>query len=184
VNGLATRAYIAAPLRRQGRLLLNQQCWLWGQDVRRTSENLLISFGFERTRPPEGVTGSSQYTLAIRDETILRLWGFGLFYGASEGIYINRYEFIPRIARISADGWQAAEEMRALAAAPDTTLLEEVLWKIAMYERWVLQNYGIAYREACLSGWSKRCIPCQALPVAWEALARELALSSMQNSIE
>lgn len=127
------RVYIPAQVRRQGRILLNQQCWLWGQDVR-------------------------------------------------EGIYINRYGFTPRLAAASRASWQSVEEMRSLPATADTLLLEKAVWWIADYERWVLANYGKAYRTACLAGWGKYGLPDSGLPAAWEMLACELALCSPQSA--
>jgi hypothetical protein len=89
VSSAVTRVYIPALVRRQGRILLNQQCWLWGQDVRRAEGNLLLDFGFERLRAPEEITGSSQYTLALGKNDFLRLWGFGLFMEASGEAFIS-----------------------------------------------------------------------------------------------
>ena len=183
MSSAVTRVYLPAPVQRQGRILLNQQCWLWGQDVRRAEGNLLLDFGFERLRAPEEITGSSQYTLALDKNDFLRLWGFGLFYGCERGgIYINRYDFTPRLAWATRKGWQSAEEMRSLPAASDTLLLEKAIGWIADYEQWVLKNYGKVYRTACLAGWGKCGLPDSGLPAAWKALARELALCSTQHA--
>lgn len=178
-----TRAYIPAQVRRQGRILLHQQCGLWGQDVRRAEGNLLLNFGFERMRAPEGAVSSSQYTLNLGKSEFVRLWGFGLFYGGERGgIYVNRYDFTPRLAFATPKVWQSIEEMRRLPAASDTSLLEKAMRWIASYERWVLHCYGNTYRAACLAGWRKCGLPDSGLPAAWMALAGELAPCSSQSA--
>jgi hypothetical protein len=146
--------------------------------------NLLLDYGFERMRAPDAAANSSQYTLALNKNDFVRLWGFGLFYGSEHGgIYINRYDFTPRLASATQNGWQSIDEMRALPAAADTFLLERAMWWIAEYEHWVLSNYGKSYRSACLAGWSKCGLPESGLPSAWITLARELALCSEQSAI-
>ena len=35
---------------REGKLLLDQQCWCWGQDIRHPDGNLLLTHGFVRER--------------------------------------------------------------------------------------------------------------------------------------
>ncbi len=105
----------------------------------------------------------------------MRLWGFGLFFGeADEGIYLNRFEFLPRLVRSGGNRWHGAGEFEGLEAAADVRLLVEAVRWIAGYERWVLGAYGVGYRRACLGGWSKRSIEPEHLPGAWEGLARRL----------
>ena len=55
---------LSCALQRRGSALLNQQCWFWGQDVRRAEGNLLLELGFQRQRPPEEQQGCTQYTRA------------------------------------------------------------------------------------------------------------------------
>ena len=95
-------------IRRRGRKLLHQQCWMWGKDISCPEGNLLRTYGFERLRSPEGKDVSSQYTITLPDAAwrsgraagrpatpespgmpaargesarIVRLWGYGLFFG-------------------------------------------------------------------------------------------------------
>jgi hypothetical protein len=169
--------YLPMRLRRQGTLQLNQQCWVWGQDVRRAEGNLLLEFGFVRRRSEDGSHASSQYTLEVRDGMCLRLWGYGLYFGEIEGrgIYLNRFEFMPRRAVSDGERWHSVNEFAELGAAADTALLEDALYAIADYERWVLRSYGVAYRMACLAGWSKRQLAPAASSADWEHLAHRLA---------
>jgi hypothetical protein len=155
---IATRARtstlgLPSALLKQGRALLHQQCWLWGQDVRRTQGNILIQYGFDRIRPPHTVCGSNQYTLRFEKGRQIRLWGFGMFYGTRErGIYINRFEFLPRLARMRGDVWQP-DEMNESKFLSGTFMLRAALRWIAEYEEWVLRVYGATYRNSCLAGW-------------------------------
>lgn len=64
----APTAYLPGRIQRRGQHLLSQQCWLWGRDIKRTDGNLLMTFGFERLRPPEGISGSTQYILHISSD--------------------------------------------------------------------------------------------------------------------
>jgi hypothetical protein len=168
--------YIPARLRRQGSLQLNQQCWVWGQDVRRAEGNLLLESGFVRRRAEDGSLASSQYTLEVRAGMCLRLWGYGLYFGEIQGsgIYLNRFEFLPRVAVSDGERWHGVGEFTELALAADTVLLGEAIRAIANYERWVLSTFGVAYRRACLAGWSKRQLDPVASPVEWETLAHRL----------
>jgi hypothetical protein len=125
-------------------------------------------------RAPEDCSGSSQYTKMLGGGRLIRLWGFGMFYGAIEGIYIHRYDFLPRVTCVPPDAWQKVDDMHHLEAAQDTVLLREAVLWIANYERWVLECYGHDYRVACLGKWTKRSVPAKMLPAAWDALASDL----------
>jgi hypothetical protein len=61
----STALILPRELMNRGRTLLHQQCWLWGQDIRRAEGNLLLEYGFERKRPPEGANACSQYSLQL-----------------------------------------------------------------------------------------------------------------------
>jgi hypothetical protein len=168
--------YIPTRLRRQGSVQLNQQCWVWGQDVRRAEGNLLLEFGFARRSAEDGSLASSQYTLEVREGVCLRLWGYGLYFGETQGsgIYLNRFEFLPRAAVSDGERWHGVSEFAELAVAADTVLLEEALCSIADYERWVLRTLGISYRRVCLAGWGKRQLAPATAPAGWEHLASSL----------
>ena len=131
-------------LLKAGSRLLHQQCWMWGQDVRRPEGNLLLEYGFQRQRPPEGVCGSSQYTYPLDSSFCIRLWGFGLYYGNEVGIYLNRYSFVPRRALLK-DCWQG-EAMSGLPRETDLHLLPEILRWLASYEEWIKQHTSAQYQ--------------------------------------
>jgi hypothetical protein len=166
-------------LRSHGVALLGQQCWCWGQDVRREAGNLLLAFGFERHRPPEGEKGASMYSLTPCSGQQVVLWGFGFWYGAHAlgGIYVNRFQFLPlatRCAELTPPIWNT-EQMQALLK-PDCSesaclLLSTALFWIASYERWTQRVLGVAYREESLADYPQRILPAAEMPIAWERLA-------------
>ena len=166
------RQYLPSTMLKRGRALLHQQCWLWGQDIKREAGNLLLAYGFERVRPPDGISGSSQYTLELPGGRHLRLWGFGFYFGWATGIYINRYEFIPRETSLR-DLWQA-QEMDRLRRAREFNLLPEALRSIASYESWVMRVCGSEYRASCLGGWDSRVGGGSNIAADWLELAKSL----------
>lgn len=170
------------PLKKQGTALFNQQMWCWGQDIRRAEGNLLLEYGFTRRRPPEGVVGSSSYVLQTQEQHIVTLWGFGLLYThtPSEGIFLKRYSFTPRLAlNISSppDAW-ALDQLPALSLPTNRQkrqvieqLFASLLSWISVYETWVLHTYGLAYRHQCLAAWGQVVCPAETMAAQWQHLA-------------
>ena len=177
----SSRQYLSSAIARRGRALLHQQCWLWGQDIKRSEGNLLLVHGFKRVRPPDGLSGSSQYTLSLPGNLNIRLWGFGIYFGSESGIFLNRYEFIPREARM-ADLWQA-REMTGLPRAKSLSLLTQMLRWIGDYEAWVLRTLGPEYRKSCLCDWqgSSPTRP-ELISEAWRELAALVEQSSTRQT--
>ena len=175
---------ISGARRRKGKELLDRQCWNWGRDIVHPEGNLLLEAGFRRRRPPEGVAGSSCYTLALPDGDSLMLWGFGLLYGTPRtgGVFLNRYQFRPV--------WLPPEAVHEPMWTPDifptaqkppsprvpVDLTVAAIRRIADYEEWALARCGLEYRRAVLRQWKRRSkrLPPQALPEAWRALADAL----------
>lgn len=170
-------------VQQHGPALLNQQCWLWGCDVRRPEGNLLLEYGFARTRPPEGVTGSNAYTLVTPAGQQIVLWAFGLWYGdARGGLFVGRYQCLPLLAATATPPAAAFLPTHVTGVAvPGTAaewrrgllLLADALSWIAAYERWVLASVGLPYREACVNAWERgtcRVPPLQALHL-WQEFA-------------
>lgn len=168
----------------RGAELMHQQCWCWGQDVKRAEGNLLLAYGFERSRPPADVSGSSRYLLD-RDGARLALWGFGAGFAVEGcgGIYVNRYCFVPRwmgeFTHIETV-WRA--EHLASLRRPFTRreirrsrrLLQSLMRWIASYERWTGETCGLAYRARTLAAWNRTVIPADRMADEWELLARHV----------
>ncbi len=165
--------HLQSKIQRKGKALLSQQCWLWGRDVKRRDGNLLLAHGFERLRAPERTSGSTQYTLGLPNEMYVRLWGFGMYFGAAKGIYVNRYEFVPRTALFQ-EAWLSAESMIALPKSRGFELLAQAASWIAEYESWVLKNVGLTYRRQSLSSWKEACAEPGAVALSWRRLANEI----------
>ena len=168
---------IPGPTRRLGTNLLDQQLWLFGCDIRRDEGNLLLDYGFTRTRASEGVKASSQYQ---KDNVFL--WGFGIHYaiGAGEGLFLQRYQFRPMLAATPDADWHAQAGSRMLETSDDCQLirqhLPDLLRWMATYEAWILDAVGSSYRQRCLAAWPKRCVTdADEIPVAWQNLAAQCA---------
>ena len=80
-----------------------------GRGVRTSSIRRATSFcgtDLNVFAPPEHLSGCSQYTCHHKQLTI-GVWGFGIYAGQANGMFLNRYEFVPRRA-ILTDAWQPA----------------------------------------------------------------------------
>jgi hypothetical protein len=173
----------------RGTRLLTQQCWYWGCDVRRPEGNLLLALGFERTRPPEGVEGSTLYTLEPAPGAQAILWSFGVFFGraGAGGLFLDRFRFEPLLleqAALPPAIWQI-ELLPTMSRAGDAdrarlnALLGDLLRWVVAYEQTVLAVQGLAYREACLAQWSRQKLglPADALVPAWQTLTVDIEAS-------
>ena len=178
---------LPAALRHAGSVLLDQQMWYWGQDIRRPDGNALTRYGFTRWQPPAPWSGSSAYVLAPDPGRQVVLWGFGFFYGdaASGGVYLARFDFDPF--------WSARSDLPAALWSPEqlpefrspqspeerlclSRLLTRALEWIAAYEQWALETLGLDYRTSCAAAWHKKIIPPIEVPAAWRRLAEQCRL--------
>ncbi len=78
--------------------LLHQQCWCWGQDIR-SSDNLLVAYGFTRNPAPV-CPGSTRYSITLFDPPFrsrwqMNLWGFGVSLSDDRG----HHTFVSRSRR-------------------------------------------------------------------------------------
>lgn len=174
----ARRTCIATETRRLGRRLFNQQLWLWGQDIRRPEGNALITYGFERIRPPERLKAGNVYRVALGEGGELSLWGFGLYYrnAAVGGIFMPRFTFVPQVTSCTAppDGvWSAAQlsGCRPPRDAAQWTLARSlflpVLRWIVDYERWIVTLRGPQYRCDCVAPWPHQPIAAERIIAEW-----------------
>jgi len=178
-------------VRKQGTALLDQQMWCFGCDIRRQSGNALLAYGFERSRPPEDMKGSSQYCLRLEDGTRLVLWAFGLYFGAAPqgGLLLRRYEFSPRLLPDPGQAWKSENlpRPRLPACRADCEQARELLpaalrW-LAGYEDWALAQLGVEYRTNCLAAWPKRAATKpEETPQAWRELAQACEGVRMKQS--
>lgn len=157
----------------RGSVLLHQQCWLWGCDIRRPEGNLLLAYGFVRQPDPEGKR-STQYTLPLTDGNIVRLWGSGFYFGdEQEGVFLNRFAFEPRLVRFD-ETWQNPAQLKEAPRYLDFQRLSDACAWIAEYEAWVLEQHGTTYRQACAVGGPDASQPVANMAVRWRELAAEM----------
>jgi len=163
---------------------MHQQCWCWGQDIRRAEGNLLLAHGFSRVRVDGQRSGGSRYTLTLAPGRRLSVWGWGLLVADLDlgAALIGRYAFGPRFSddwRIGRDAHGPAD-VSALAVpwGEDAWRRAGALLAIALawtadYERWVAVTAGEEYRDAVLTAWGHGSDRARALPAAWRRLAVE-----------
>jgi hypothetical protein len=163
--------------------------WCWGRDIRHPAVNALGRYDFVPHRPPDPDRGSTAYLLSGRPGLCVMLWGFGLFYGDTErsGLFLKRYEFVPRLTPTVAPP-MTAWALEQLPTLPDAHAPEEwthlqylfiaALRWIASYEQWAALTLGMEYRRRCLDGWSKVVVPAEAMAATW----RQLAAGQQTNS--
>jgi hypothetical protein len=182
-------------LRKWGQALLHQQCWCWGQDIKRREGNLLLEHGFTRTRAPEGHRGSPTYHKSQAESghsstsstasmpRSITLWGFGLCYAEPErgSVFLSRSGFVPRYspsARLSRQAWKAEHlgeftaPRRAHECLESLRLLCAALRWLAEYEAQVLHEHSAHYRTSTLRQWDSHAVlPAQEMPAEWLRLS-------------
>ena len=176
------KAWLSFPteIRKLGVDLLNQQMWLFGCDVRREQGNLLLEYGFERTRPPADVKGSSCYSMRLPNNDLLVLWGFGLYLESTcgQGLFLKRYEFSPRLMVRPEQAWnlvglpQSKPPKCMQECEASRVLMQKACQWLAEYEAWTLETAGLAYRKISLDGWSLKTVrQPQEIAGTWNELA-------------
>ena len=171
-------------VRKIGTTLLDQQLWCWGQDIRRAEGNALLAYGFTKHRAPEGKHGSPAYEWRGSGRSRVILWGFGFFYGDGDrgGLFLQRYKFAPKqtaAVDFSLPVWKP-EQLPELTQPRDVeawhrvfSLLTQGLAWIGDYERWIISEYGLDYRQRCTDAWKKKKkrIPAHEMAAKWHELA-------------
>ena len=79
--------------------LLSQQVWFGWRDIERFEGNWLREIGFERIEPTFRCEDcDSIYNLELQNGKHVILRAFGVLYGTDqkEGIYLPRYDFLPK----------------------------------------------------------------------------------------
>lgn len=168
-----------------GANLMNQQCWCWGCDIRRSKGNLLLAFGFERMRPPEGISGSSCYRFALRSGRVVLLWGFGvLIEDRVRAIHLGRFQFEPQLCAALGDGricWSCdgLTPLRRPSSTRELTLAgslcSELLNFISDYESWVAETVGIRYRQQTVDKFKHATYSAAEAKLLWPRLAKQVA---------
>lgn len=163
------------PLRRRLQPLFHQQCWCWGEDIRRPEGNLLLMRGLTRERGGR----ASRYHLEEQG-LFLTLWGFGATVGTEEdgGIYIDRLSLRLKLGPVAPpDAWSAAA-LRGYHYPRSPAELTHAMrlfarfagW-VADYEAWVPTVTHPCYRVEVLSRWDDAVVPAEAMAPTWRRAA-------------
>ena len=150
---------------REGKVLLDQQCWCWGQDVKHPDGNLLLTQGFTRERH-DSEKNLSRYTSGP-----VRLWAFGLFYN---GLWLLRQDFKIRLAPSTdlPDIWTVRDAVIHYPATPEEgeclrLLLAGACGWIADYE----SQIPLVWRAETVRRWEKKGVPASEMASRWHHLA-------------
>lgn len=181
---LMARGHAEPSFKKLGANLMNQQCWCWGCDIRRSQGNLLLAFGCERLRPPAEATGSSRYRFVLRSGYQVSLWGFGvLVENHTDAIHVGRFEFDPHLCKPLGDSsvcWAPAglkplrrpSSTRELLQVAD--LCTELLSFIGQYESWITETMGIRYRQQTLDKFQHTTYSATEAKELWPRLAKQV----------
>ncbi|MFM8517330.1 MAG: hypothetical protein ACKODA_05545 [Nevskiaceae bacterium] len=148
-------------------MLLDQQFWFLGHDIRHTAGNGLERYGFRRFRAVDGV-GTTCYVLPLEPGRALVCWGFAAYVGAvcetatadgpvlstPAGVLVQRHSVTPRLvcAAPALPLHRLADLPRARAphSRRDWQLVHEGLQQLAIrfaeYEQWAQRALGEPYR--------------------------------------
>jgi hypothetical protein len=163
-----------------GAPLLDQQCYCFGEDIRRPAGNLLLEHGFVRERAGDRA-GCSRYRKALESGSTLTLWGFGAHLQTPDGfgVIVNRQSFEIRLtdAPISDDAWLFGEiETRRFDAddsARASVALAELVGELLEYESWVAENHA-SWRRSTVSRWFKKRVAAGKIVDSWRRV-RDIA---------
>ena len=176
----------------QAARLLSQQVWCWGRDIERSDGNWLMEIGFERIEPTFKCEDcDSIYSLKLPTGKRVMLRAFGVFYGndQKEGIYLPRYDFLPKYSRrlnIKNPPWEK-KDLPKLNFPKNSeitncvTLVSELVNWIRTYEENVVNVLGIDYRKSTLLEWIKirgLIIPAEDMVSEWKFLESQISENS------
>lgn len=172
--------------------LLSQQVWCWGQDIERSEGNWLMEIGFDRIEPEFKCDHcDSIYTLELPSGKRVMLRAFGVFYGndQKEGIYLPRYDFLPKYSRrlnIKNPPWEKKDLPKLnypnnLEVSNCIFLVSELVNWIRTYEENVVNILGLDYRKSTLLEWIKirgLVIPAEDMVSEWKFLETQISEDS------
>ena len=172
--------------------LLSQQVWCWGRDIERSEGNWLMEIGFDRIEPEFKCDHcDSIYTLELPSGKRVMLRAFGVFYGndQKEGIYLPRYDFLPKYSRrlnIKNPPWEKKDLPKLnypnnLEVSNCIFLVSELVNWIRTYEENVVNILGLDYRKSTLLEWIKirgLVIPAEDMISEWKFLETQISEDS------
>lgn len=125
-NEKLDRWSFSGPFGKHFEALVKLQMWCFGFDIRRPEGNLLLMFGFERSKLPIGQYGSSYYTKELDSMHTMHLWGFAMaLERPGIGLLVKRNERTPRMydgMRIESPFWHPQDLPRGYTPREGTSL--------------------------------------------------------------
>lgn len=176
MSNLNKRRRISTRSQKTASMLIDQQMWCWGCDVRRKEGNLLLDYGAKK-RPSPNPRYRSCYVFDSKTELVLSLWGWGLWIACADwgSLFIGRSRFQLRYTSdviLVPDAW-CKKDLPAtdLVLNEDNFLqvnhlLTRALRWIGGYEAWISTQVTSDYRERVLAKWPQRRRYKGGIPVA------------------
>jgi hypothetical protein len=167
------------------------QMWCLGCDIRRKAGNLLLEYGFSRTRPTGKITGSSYYFKELDAVHTIHLWGFAVLITTKEcGLCLRRHERIPLFshkAEVNQNTWRPQdipkfkEPREKQEKEKATELLKMCVSELRKYEATIQDLEEPQYRSSCLRGRKKiKALRKTTLLEAWTEL--DSAIGETKNA--
>ena len=186
MKNLKKQLKISDQTQRTAKMLIDQQMWCWGCDVKRAEGNLLSLYGANKRQSPNP-SYHSAYVFQLGEELMLNLWGWGLWIADAHhgSLFLARSQFHLRYIRdviLMPDAWRKRDlplttltlNNEDIAHACD--LLRVALHWIGAYEAWIGTQVTSDYREHVLAEWPQRKrykggIPATEMAEQWLNLA-------------
>ena len=145
----------------EGARLLHAQCWLWGQDIRSPSGDLLATSGLVHGRFEGARSHRSHYWARTEGGRFVVPWSGGLLFGDTGGsLFLPRLRFAP--VPVGARSIEDVPDLNSVgitdAAAltqHDLDLLSCAVDWLAAYEDGIERLAGWGWRRECARRWAE-----------------------------
>lgn len=182
-------------LRREAGILVDQQFWCFGCDLR-GADNLLLRYGFERHRYDDQRLCSA-YTRPLDTPTpsamTWTIWGWGALVSTANGtgLLLQRFGFQPVIVppldapHDLVPGSKLRPPTTAAACARAAQQLHALCDALHRYEAWIAAEMPPGYRQTTIDRWDKLRrggLAADVMPARWAALA-DRSMSLVTHSV-
>lgn len=189
MKSLNKQLKISNQFQKAARMMIDQQMWCWGCDVRQAEKNLLSLYGADK-RPSPNPRFHSAYVFQLEEQAIVNLWGWGLWISCPSlgSLFIARSHFKVYYTSVvipTPDAWRKRDlplmnftgGIDELAHAHN--LLTKALHWIGTYETWINTQFTLDYRERVLTKWPQKRrykggVPAPEMAKEWFKLSTSL----------
>jgi hypothetical protein len=168
--------------------LCELQMWCFGCDIRRRSGNLLVDYGFTRSKNALKSYGTSHYSREFPCGFAIQLCGFAIIgthrsaTNSEPAILMRRFDstpkLLPNLNQLSQpctphDLAHAFTPSGAAEYQDALTLFRKLTQELARYERHIEQVTESGYRSACISSAARRyrTVDSESLSSLWSNLS-------------